>query len=73
MRQNTVRPEVRGTRSGYVIRYTCPACATENIIVCKMPRDYYRETHEANCRHCRNRLTVLTPGHQNRNASEASP
>ncbi len=61
MKQNTIRQEIRGTRSGYVIRFTCPGCASENIIVCRMPRDYFRTIHDASCKNCRQRLKILTP------------
>lgn len=66
MKQNIIKPEIRGTRSGYVIRFTCPGCSSENIIICRMPKDYFRETHEAGCKKCRQRLTVLTPYHNNK-------
>jgi transcription elongation factor Elf1 len=55
-------PEIRGTRTGYVIRFTCPSCAAESIIVNKMPKDHFRDARVASCRHCRARLNVLTPG-----------
>lgn len=55
------KPEIMGTRTGYVIRFTCPVCAVENIIVNKTPRDHYKETRDASCRSCRKRSTVLTP------------
>ena len=61
MKQKSIRPEIKGTRSGYVIRFTCPGCASENIIICKMPKDYFRNTHDASCKHCGQRLTILTP------------
>lgn len=54
--------EVRGTRTGYVIRYTCPVCIVESIIVSKMPGDHFKSTRDVSCRHCRTRITVLTPG-----------
>jgi len=55
-------PEVRGTRTGYVIRYTCPACIIESIIVNTSPRDHFKSERTVSCRHCRARITVLTPG-----------
>ncbi|MGA2104322.1 MAG: hypothetical protein ABSG06_02910 [Methanoregula sp.] len=54
-------PEIKGTRAGYVIRFTCPSCAAESIIVNKMPQDHFRSTRVVSCRHCKTRLTVLTP------------
>jgi hypothetical protein len=57
-------PEIRGTRTGYVIRFTCPLCAAESTIVNKTPRDHFRNARVASCRHCRKRLTVLTPDRQ---------
>ena len=53
--------EVQGTRAGYVIRYTCPSCAAESIIVNKIARDHFKKIHTASCRHCRTRLVILTP------------
>ncbi|HSA38677.1 MAG TPA: hypothetical protein P5013_07305 [Methanoregula sp.] len=54
-------PDIRGTRTGYVIRFTCPTCSSESVIVSKTPRDHFRETRVVSCRHCRTHLTVLTP------------
>ena len=54
-------PEVTGTRTGYVIRYTCPACITENIIVNRSPMDHFKDRRVASCRSCRARIAVLTP------------
>ncbi|OPX65371.1 MULTISPECIES: hypothetical protein [unclassified Methanoregula] len=58
----TRHPNVRGTRTGYVIRYTCPSCTAESVIVNKSARDHFREARAAVCRHCRTRINVLTPG-----------
>ncbi len=55
-------PEVRGTRTGYVIRFTCPSCIAESIIVSNSPRDHFKNARDVSCRHCRTRITVLTPG-----------
>jgi hypothetical protein len=57
-------PEIRGTRTGYVIRYTCPSCATESIIVSKSPRDHFKNARVVSCKNCRKRLNVLTPGRE---------
>jgi hypothetical protein len=54
--------DILGTRTGYVIRYTCPTCAAESIIVNKTPRDHFKDARVVSCKHCRTRLTVLTPG-----------
>lgn len=54
-------PEVRGTQAGYVIRYTCPECILESIIVNKSPRDHFKTERTVSCRHCRTRITVVTP------------
>ena len=54
-------PEIRGTRTGYVIRFTCPACAAESIIVNNSPRDHFKKSRVASCRHCKARLNVMTP------------
>jgi transcription elongation factor Elf1 len=61
MKNHSVKPEIPGTRSGYVIRFTCPQCNAENSIVNKTPRDFYKAAHEAACARCRKRCRVLTP------------
>jgi transcription elongation factor Elf1 len=60
--KSSVRENVIGTRSGYVIRYTCPGCGHENSIVYNMPKAFYRESREGTCARCRKRFTVMTPG-----------
>ncbi|WP_321508598.1 hypothetical protein [uncultured Methanoregula sp.] len=55
------KPEINGTRTGYVIRFTCPSCAAENIIINRSPRDHFKERRDANCSKCRQRSTILTP------------
>jgi len=60
MIKHSVKPEITGTRSGYVIRFTCPVCYFENSIVNKTPRDHYKETRDASCSHCRKHFTVIT-------------
>ena len=62
MIQPSLKPQIQGTRTGYVIRFTCPACHTENTIVNKTPREHFRATRDATCKQCRKRSTVLTPG-----------
>jgi hypothetical protein len=62
MIKNSVKPEIPGTRSGYVIRFTCPECSTENAIVNKSPRDHYKETRDAACKQCKKRSRIITPG-----------
>jgi hypothetical protein len=61
MIKHSVKPEIMGTRSGYVILFTCPLCNSENNIVNKTPRDHYKETRDASCTHCRKHSTVITP------------
>jgi len=61
MTKNNQKQEIMGTRTGYVIRFTCPSCTAENIIVNKTPRDHYKETRDASCTRCRIRSTILTP------------
>lgn len=61
MKNHSVKPEIAGTRSGYVIRFTCPLCNTENSIVNKTPRDHYKPTRDAACSRCRKRIAVTTP------------
>lgn len=62
--KTSVKPTVIGTRSGYVIRYTCPDCGHENSIVYNMPKAFYRESREGTCTKCRKRFTIATPGMQ---------
>jgi transcription elongation factor Elf1 len=61
MKNHSLRPEIQGTRAGYVIRFTCPVCAAENVIITKTPKDHFKESHEASCKQCRKRSTILTP------------
>jgi transcription elongation factor Elf1 len=61
MKNHSVKPEITGTRSGYVIRFTCPACNAENSIVNKTPRDHYKLARDAGCARCRKRCVVTTP------------
>jgi len=61
MIQHSLKPEVTGTRTGYVIRFTCPVCHAENAIINKTPKEHFRKTRDAACKQCRQRLTVLTP------------
>ena len=56
MKNQSVKPEIAGTRSGYVIRFTCPLCNAENSIVNKTPRDHYKLTRDAACSRCRKRM-----------------
>jgi transcription elongation factor Elf1 len=61
MIHHSVKPEIAGTRSGYVIRFTCPLCHAENTIVNKTPRDHYKESRDAACTRCKKRFAVTTP------------
>ncbi|MGB9176349.1 MAG: hypothetical protein WCB46_06385 [Methanoregula sp.] len=61
MKNLSIKPEIAGTRSGYVIRFTCPQCNAENHIVNKTPRDHYKLAREAACTCCRKRCVVTTP------------
>ena len=65
MTKNFLKPEVMGTRTGYVIRFTCPACSTENVIVNKTPRDHFKEARDSSCTKCRIRSSVVTPYAEN--------
>ncbi|MEN6609257.1 MAG: hypothetical protein ABFC24_00290 [Methanoregulaceae archaeon] len=67
----STKPELIGTRSGYVIRFTCPDCHTENSIVYSMPKKYFLETRDASCAKCRKRYTIRVPGEKH--AGIASP
>jgi transcription elongation factor Elf1 len=67
------KPEIRGTRTGYVIRFTCPLCAVENIIVNKTPRDHFKESRDASCRACRKRFSITTPNGVAKPASHPVP
>lgn len=62
MIKSSVYPTVVGTRSGYVIRFTCPSCFKENSIVFNMPKAYFKESREGTCAKCKKHFTVLTPG-----------
>lgn len=62
MTKLALKQEVPGTRSGYVIRFTCPSCLHDNAIINKTPKECYRETRDATCHQCKKRSTVLTPG-----------
>ncbi|RPI38950.1 MAG: hypothetical protein EHM53_07395 [Methanoregulaceae archaeon] len=61
MKDHPAKPEISGTRSGYVIRFTCPLCNAENSIVNKTPRDHYKVARDAACTRCRKRCVVKTP------------
>jgi transcription elongation factor Elf1 len=62
MINSSIKPEVYGKRSGYVIRFTCPDCSKENSIVYNMPNGFYKESREATCSRCKTHCTVVTPG-----------
>jgi transcription elongation factor Elf1 len=62
MTKLSLKQEVIGTRTGYVIRFTCPSCLHDNSIVNKTPKECYRETRDATCHQCKKRSTVMTPG-----------
>jgi transcription elongation factor Elf1 len=62
MKKESLKTVITGTRTGSVIRFTCHGCRAENAIICRMPKDFYRETRDATCARCKNRSTVLTPG-----------
>jgi len=62
MMKSSVKPTVVGTRSGYVIRFTCPDCFKENSITYNMPKAYYHVSRDGTCAQCRQHFTVLTPG-----------
>jgi transcription elongation factor Elf1 len=68
MTKEDLKPVIMGTRTGYMIRFTCPACHNENSIVYHMPKDYYKDTRDATCARCRQRSTVLTPSADYRQA-----
>jgi transcription elongation factor Elf1 len=57
-----LKQEAIGTRSGYIIRFTCPSCHNDNSIINKTPKNCYRETRDATCRQCKKHSTVITPG-----------
>ena len=62
MRTPITNPEIRGTRAGYVIRFTCPECAAESFIVNTIAHNHFKNFRAATCRKCGKHLTVLTPG-----------
>lgn len=57
------KPEVVGTRNGYIIHFTCPDCQKENSITYNMPRKFFQETRDAPCARCKKQFTILTPDH----------
>ena len=61
MTRESLKQEVRGTQAGYIIRFTCPSCHTENAIINKTPKDFYRKIRDARCHHCKKSSTVTTP------------
>ncbi len=60
-KQYALKPEIQGTRAGCAIQFSCPACATKNLIITRTPQDHFKETHVAACKQCKVRSTVLTP------------
>jgi hypothetical protein len=60
MTKQSLKQEVTGTRAGYIIRYTCPSCHTENAIINKTPKDFYKKVRDARCHNCRKCSTVIT-------------
>ncbi|MDD1719591.1 MAG: hypothetical protein LUQ25_06000 [Methanoregulaceae archaeon] len=62
MMKSSVKPTVVGTRSGYVIRFTCPSCFKQNSIVYNMPKACYKVSRDATCAQCKKHITVLTSG-----------
>lgn len=61
MTKLTEKTGIEGTRAGNSIRFTCPACARENVIITRTPKDHFKEVHISACKRCRVRSTVLTP------------
>jgi transcription elongation factor Elf1 len=73
-KQTPLKPEIKGTKTGYVIQFTCPACAAKSVIITRTPQDHFKETHVAACKHCKVRSTVLTPSENHpRNYSPTFP
>jgi hypothetical protein len=62
MIKSSSKPTVVGTRSGYVIRFTCPSCFKENSITFNMPQAFYRPSRDGTCSQCKKQYSVLTPG-----------
>ena len=62
MTRQSLKQEVKGTQAGYIIRFTCPSCHTENAIINKTPKDFYRKIRDARCHYCKKSSTVMTPG-----------
>jgi transposase-like protein len=62
MKELPLKQEAVGTRSGYIIRYTCPSCHHDNAIINKTPKECYRESRYATCHQCKKQYTVTTPG-----------
>ncbi|HJX56558.1 MAG TPA: hypothetical protein VJ350_06965 [Methanoregula sp.] len=62
MTKLSLKQEVMGTRAGYIIRYTCPSCHTENAIINKTPKDFYKKIRDARCHNCKKCSIVMTHG-----------
>lgn len=62
MASPSLKTVVAGTPSGYIIRWTCPACSAENTIVNRSPGEFFKPARDATCRTCRKRSTISTPG-----------
>ncbi|MDD1701869.1 MAG: hypothetical protein LUQ31_02665 [Methanoregula sp.] len=62
MAKLSLKSVIAGTRSGYVIRWTCPDCHAENVIINRTPAEFFKASRDSSCRHCRKRSTIATPG-----------
>ena len=51
MAKQSLKSVIMGTRSGYVIRWTCPVCYTENVIVNRTPSEFFKASRDSSCRH----------------------
>jgi len=60
MANQKLKPVVAGTPSGYIIRWTCPECYTENIIINRTPGEFFKAARESTCKKCRKRSVVST-------------
>jgi transcription elongation factor Elf1 len=62
MMENSAKLSVIGTRSGNVIRFTCPNCFHEHLKRYSTPKDFYKDSRDVICTQCRTRFMVVTPG-----------
>ncbi|HVP95897.1 hypothetical protein [Methanoregula sp.] len=61
MAKQALKSVVVGTHSGYIIRWTCPLCYSDNVIINRTPAEFFKASRDSSCRQCRKRSTIATP------------